>query len=152
MTRWHVTRRYLPRMLTILASMPLVILSLPLAAQNSVRHFPNSAQRGEFEVISPPNVLMDGKPVRLSPGARIKNPNNILVLSASLVGKKLIVNYLMDFQGMIHEVWILNTTEAQLTRGSSKVQTNIIFDSTEEMPHTDDGKTQFDLLPIYQVK
>lgn len=76
----------------------------------------------------------------------------MLVLSASLVGKKLIVNYLMDFQGMIHEVWILNTTEAQLTRGSSKVQTNIIFGSTEEMPHTDDGKTQFDLLPIYQVK
>lgn len=152
MTRWHVTRSYLPRLLTILASMSLVILSLPLAAQNSLRHFPNSAQRGEFEVTSPPNVLLDGKPVRLSPGARIKNPNNMLVMSASLVGKKLIVNYLMDFQGMIHEVWILNATEAQLTRGSSKVQTNIIFESTDEMPHTNDGKIPFDLLQNYQIK
>lgn len=73
-------------------------------------------------------------------------------MSASLVGKKLIVNYLMDFQGMIHEVWILNTTEAQLTRGSNKVQTNIIFESTDEMQHTNDGKIPFDLLQNYQIK
>ena len=152
MNRWHVTRSYLPRLLTIFASMPLVILPLPLAAQSSVRHFPNSAQRGEFEVISPPNVLMDGKPVRLSPGARIKNPNNMLVMSASLVGKRLDVNYLPDAQGMIHEVWILNAAEAQLSRGSRKIQTNIVFESTEEKSRIDDGKTPFNQLPSYQEK
>ncbi len=152
MNRWPKTRNLISRLLTFFAGISLVILSFPLAAQSSLRHFPNTALRGEFEVISPPNVLMDGKPGRLSPGARIKNTNNMLVMSASLVGKKLTVNYLPDDQGMIHEVWILNAAEAQLNRGSSKVQTNIIFESTWEKSRIDDGKTPFDQLPSYQAK
>ena len=76
----------------------------------------------------------------------------MLVMSASLVGKRLDVNYLPDAQGMIHEVWILNAAEAQLSRGSRKVQTNIIFESTEEKSRIDDGKTPFNQLPSYQEK
>ena len=90
----------------------------PLAciAQDQVRQFPAKALRGTLEVTAPPQVLLNGQAERLSPGARIKGPNNLLVLSASLVGQRVLVNYLRDAQNMVHEVWILNGSEAQEKR------------------------------------
>jgi hypothetical protein len=64
-------------------------------------------------VTAPPEVLIDGKQARLSPGARIKNINNMLVLSASLAGISVPVVYLLDAQGMVHEVWLLSAQEVQ---------------------------------------
>jgi hypothetical protein len=85
----------------------------PAAAQNLLRQFPATAKRGVLLITTPPEVLLDGKPARLSPGARIKSTNNLLVLSASLAGASLPVNYVLDAQGMLHEVWILTAQEAQ---------------------------------------
>ncbi len=66
----------------------------PANAQDLVRQFPPAARRGTLEVTAPPNVLINGQAERLSPGARIKNTNNTLALSGSLVGQRLLVNYL----------------------------------------------------------
>jgi hypothetical protein len=54
---------------------------------------------------------MDGKPDRLSPGARIRDLNNMLVLSGGLVGKTIPVVYRRDAAGLVHEVWILTADE-----------------------------------------
>ena len=83
------------------------------SAQDAVRHFPKNALRGTLEVTRPPEVLLDGRPARLSPGARIRAVNNLLVMSGSLVGQALVVNYVRDPQGMLHDVWLLNPTEAR---------------------------------------
>lgn len=81
-------------------------------AQDLKRQFPPAALRGTLVVVQPPIVSLDGRPAQLSPGSRIRNTNNALVLSASLVNQELVVNYLRDGQGLVHEVWILNAVEA----------------------------------------
>ncbi|MEY4139971.1 MAG: hypothetical protein RLZZ371_2153 [Pseudomonadota bacterium] len=124
----------------------------PLAAQELVRQFPAAARRGTLEVTQPPNILINGQPERLSPGARIKNSNNMIVLSGNLVGQPVLVNYLRDAQGQIHEVWLLNATEAQEKRAGMEPVTNFVFSSDADKPKTDDGKTPFDQLPKFDSR
>ena len=78
-----------------------------------VRPFPPKALLGEMQVIQTPEVLIDGKPARLSPGARIRGADNMLTLSASITGQIHTVKYLRESHGLIHEVWILNPAEIQ---------------------------------------
>lgn len=136
-----------------LGLMSLLLVTLapaPAAAQDLVRQFPAAAKRGTLEVTQPPNILINGQAERLSPGARIKNPNNMIVLSGSLVGQALLVNYLRDPQGQIHEVWLLNPAEAQQKRTGMEAVTNFVFGSDADKPKTDDGTTPFDPLPKFQ--
>lgn len=109
--------RCFPRLratLCLLTLMGMLALSCFSAlAQVTGRAFPPKAVRGILHVTTPPLVLLNGQPARLSPGARIRNTHNLIVLSASLVGQELLVNYLADAQGMLHEVWILTPGEAQ---------------------------------------
>lgn len=86
-------------------------VALPAQAQ---RVFQSNALRGELVVTQPPQALLNGKPVRLSPGARIRNPQNMVQLSGSLLGQKLAVNYTLDPAGELRDVWIL--TDAELAR------------------------------------
>jgi len=118
-------------------------------AQTQQRQFPAAARRATLQVTQPPEVLINGTPARLSPGARIKGSNNLLVMSASLVGTTVLVNYLRDAQGLIHEVWILSAAEAQEPRAGMEPLTNIVFGSDADKPKTDDGKTPFNQLPKY---
>jgi len=119
------------------------------SAQSFERQFPKAARRASLEVTMPPNVLINGQAERLSPGARIKGLNNQLVLSGSLVGQRLLVNYLRDPQGLIHEVWLLSEAEAQQKRAGMEPVTNFIFGSDADKPKVDDGKTPFDQLPKF---
>ncbi len=92
--------------------------SLNLHAQE--RNFPATALRGTLEVTVPPQVLLDGKTDQLSPGARIYNSNNMLVLSGSLVGQPaLVVNYTREIGGAVHQVWLLTEAEAAVKRPSA---------------------------------
>ena len=70
------------------------------------------AQRGVLRVLAPPDVLMDGQPARLAPGARIRDRNNLLVVSGALLGQELVVRYTRDPLGLVHEVWVLTASEA----------------------------------------
>lgn len=82
--------------------------TLPAHAQ---RVFQANALRGELVVTQPPGALLNGKAVRLSPGARIHDPRNMIQLSGSLLGQKLAVNYTLDGAGELREVWILSQAE-----------------------------------------
>jgi len=97
----------------------LQVAPLPIALGNSVAHaqsptrtLPTDVKRGQMVVIQPPDVTLDGKAERLSPGARIRNTQNMLLLSGSVVGKALPVIYRRDPVGLIHEVWVLTPDEA----------------------------------------
>ncbi len=84
-----------------------------LAQSQTVRPFPPTAQRGVFIVTQPPDIILNDKADRLSPGARIRGANNMLVMSGELVGQRLLVNFVREPNGMVHEVWILTETEAR---------------------------------------
>jgi len=88
-------------------------------AQFGPRLFPANAQRGTFQVVQPPDVLINDQAERLAPGARIRNINNMLVLSATIVGQRLLVNYVREPGGLIRDVWILTEAEANLPPPSS---------------------------------
>jgi hypothetical protein len=96
----------------LLASL-LLAFSLAASAQFSPRQFPKNAWRGTLVVTAAPGILLDGKPGRLAPGARIHSAQNLLLLSGSLQGQELLVNYSLEAtSGLVLEVWILTPQEA----------------------------------------
>jgi len=80
-------------------------------AQGLQRSAPKDVVLGRIAVTAPPEITLDGKPDRLSPGARIRDLNNMLVLSGSIVGKPMPVVYRRDAAGLVHEVWQLTEDE-----------------------------------------
>ena len=87
--------------------------SLLASAQHAnVRPFPPKAERGVMQITQPPEMLLNDKSDRLSPGARIRGTNNMLVMSGALIGQKLTVNYVREPTGQVHEVWVLTEAEA----------------------------------------
>ncbi|HZW21526.1 hypothetical protein [Noviherbaspirillum sp.] len=85
-------------------------LTLPALAFD--RPFPAPTKRGQMTPGAHPEIVIDGKQRRLSPGARIWNENNLIEMPAALRGSNLVVNYTEDTQGEIDRVWILTKQEA----------------------------------------
>ena len=81
------------------------------AAQQQPRNFPPNALRGELLVVNPPEIQLNGKLARLSPGARVHGQNNFLVLTGSLAAVKTPVHYTTDSDGALRDVWILRPEE-----------------------------------------
>jgi hypothetical protein len=111
----------------LIAALLLAAASLPALAQSEAagdtltlpgREFPKAVLRGELVVLTPPEITMDGKPERLSPGARIRGADNLLLMSGALVNQKLVVNYVREPAGQVHQVWILTEDEAKLGQRS----------------------------------
>ena len=102
------------RLLLSLWSATLLGLCAPVSAQGNVRPFPQNAERAVMVITYPPIIQLNGRPERLSPGARIRGQNNLVQLSGSLVGQNLLVNFVRNPSGEIHEVWILTEAEAAL--------------------------------------
>ena len=143
----------LPCLLAVLFAVSAVAMaaySSPALAQGMQRQFPPAAKRAVLEVKAPPEVLLNGAPARLSPGARIHGLTNMLVMSGQMVGQRLVVNYLRDPQGLVHQVWILSEAEAQQKRPGMEPVTNYVFGSDADKPKVDDGKTPFNQLPVYK--
>ena len=106
------------RAVSAILTLCFVTLSCPLLAQENpvqnIRTFPLNAMRGALVVVQPPNVVMNGVADRLSPGARIRGTNNMLVMSSTLIGQPMLVNYVRDQGGLLQEIWILTSAEAAL--------------------------------------
>ena len=99
---------------------PLAATAQTAEFKPAVRQFPLAARRGEMVVLAAPAIALDGKEDRLSVGSRIRDANNLLVMSGALVNQKLVVNYTRESAGNVHEVWILNSEEAREKRPGSK--------------------------------
>lgn len=80
-------------------------------AQGIVREPPKDVRPARMAVTTPPDIALDGQPDRLSPGARIHNVQNLVVMSGSLAGQTVPVVYRRDAAGMVHEVWMLTEDE-----------------------------------------
>lgn len=104
-------------------------LLAPVWAQQNLRVFPKKALRGELLMSAPPLVELNGKAEKLSPGARIRNLDNLIVLPGSLRGQRLVVNYVREMNGQLHEVWILTPKEIQEKRAGASSGRNFVFES-----------------------
>jgi hypothetical protein len=148
-------KRCLPSPLALIAVLMALasLFATPALAQTdevpSVRNFPRAALRGLLVVRAPPDISLNGKADRLSPGARIRNVNNHYVLSGALLGQELLVNYTRDSAGLVHEVWMLTAEEAREKRAGLQTR-NFIFGSEAEAVQQDDGKTPYHQLPRYK--
>jgi hypothetical protein len=87
-------------------------LALPAAAQMQ-RNFTAKALRGELVFGAPPEVMLNGRPARLAPGARIRDENNLLQLPAAMAGRRVVVNYTAESEGMLMDVWVLTRAEME---------------------------------------
>ena len=95
-------------------------INTPATAQIA-RHFPDSAVRGNIAFKSPPQIELDGKADRLSPGARIRDEQGMLAMTGALEGKSFVVNFRREAAtGMVHEVWILTAEEQKVKRDGEK--------------------------------
>ncbi len=119
------------------------------SAQMGVRQMPVAAKRGVMTVTAPPEIMINGSTLRMSPGVRIRGPNNMLLMSGTLIGQKYAVNYLQEPQGLVREIWILNQAEADAQPKGWDTVTNIRFASDGDLPKVDDGKTPYHLLPKF---
>ncbi len=88
----------------------LVATAKPATADPN-RNFTDKALRGEITLVSPPDVLLNGKPARLAPGARIRGEDNLVKMSSSLAGQRLVVQYTLDNDGQLLDVWVLTASE-----------------------------------------
>jgi hypothetical protein len=156
MNRWTRTRSPSTQKIRLatfsVARLALLALTLgcftsQIGAQTGVREFPAAAVRGVLVVTQPPNIQMDRNPDRLSPGARIRGPNNLLVMSGAIVGQEIIVNYVRDGLGLVHEVWIL--TPAEVSARRPNMRESYLSGTDVNKPPTDDGRTPYDQLPRF---
>jgi len=99
-----------PRLAAAALVASLAFCAAPAAGQQ-VRNFPATALRGEIVVQQPPELLLNGRPARLSPGVRIRGENNLMMVSGALTSQRLVVHYTVDISGLIGEIWVLTAAE-----------------------------------------
>ncbi len=87
----------------------------PASAQVIQRNFPQNALRGQIVFGTPPIITLNGNVTHLPSGYRIHGLNNLLVMTAPLVGGSFVVDYTLDLNGQVHEVWMLSAAEAAKT-------------------------------------
>ena len=96
----------------VLAAAAACLLSTAALAQPVQRAFPADALRGTIVVGEMPELLVNAKPARLGPGARIRDQANMQPRPAELIGQKFVAHYTVDTQGLVKDVWILTAAEA----------------------------------------
>ena len=89
----------------------LALLAPAAASAQMQRPFPPTALRGVIAFGQPPEISLNGRPLRLAPGARIRDRDNMLAMSGTLIGQTLTAHYIPDFDGNVKDVWILTADE-----------------------------------------
>jgi hypothetical protein len=102
-----------------LPGLVLVAAAAAAQAQGLTREAPKDVKPAIIAVSeTPPIITVNGQPDRLSPGSRIRDLNNMLVLSGSLAGKSVYTVYKRDAAGLVHEVWLLTAAEYEKLGGT----------------------------------
>lgn len=85
-------------------------------ASPSLRTLPAEARPGRLQPpIGNGLVVIDGEAWRLSPGAQIRNQQNLIVVPMQIVEPVEVV-YLTDASGAVNRVWMLTATEARMSQ------------------------------------
>jgi len=93
------------------------LLAIGLAsAAAQIRTLPVDAERGFIRHIEGNVVSMNGKQMRLAPGASIRTPENLIIVPTSLPPQGALADYQLDRDGQIFRVWLLTREEAARQR------------------------------------
>ena len=91
-----------------------LIIAIGLAASfcalAQVRTIPADAKRGQIQHVEDMLIRMNGRMMRLSAGAQIRDTSNAIIQPTSLPAGVL-VKYTLDADGYVHRVWILTLQE-----------------------------------------
>jgi hypothetical protein len=107
-------RRGVQRSAWLALCLLLTVFSFGAGAQT--RNLPEDAQRGVLRHVQGLEVLVDDKPMRLAPGATVRNRDNLIVVPASLPAEGTLVEYVVDGEGAIFRAWVLTDEEAARQR------------------------------------
>jgi len=91
-------------------------LLLPGLAAGQTRTIPDAAKRGTIQHVAEMIVSVDGREMRLAPGATIRNDRNLIVVPAALPRGGAEAEFLVDGNGQISRVWLLTAEEAARPR------------------------------------
>jgi len=95
-----------------LAAALLCVTAPPALAQVVARHFTQNTLRGDLIVQAFPVVMIDGRTLRMAPGARVMSDTDHLIQPASLTGQTVTVNYTFEATtGLVMQIWVLNAAE-----------------------------------------
>ena len=105
-----------------LTALVAVSVFAPASAQVQ-RAFPQNTLRGAMVFGDYPQVTLNGRGAQLSPGTRVRDQDNRIVLAASLTGARLLVHYTLDMGGaQVQDVWILRAEEAAISPWPSTLE------------------------------
>ncbi len=79
---------------------------------------PADARYGEMKAFAYPVAQIDKETLRLSPGARIYNTQNLIVMPATVPATAQVL-YKLDFQGQVSQMWLLTPEEAAAAKKRS---------------------------------
>jgi hypothetical protein len=86
-----------------------------LASAQGVRAFPANTLRGAVVFGDYPQVTLNGKATQLSPGSRVRDQANMIVMAGALTGSRMLVHYTLDLGGtQLRDVWVLRPEEAAI--------------------------------------
>ncbi len=87
-------------------TLAVLVCSILLAACSSSKTLSDGSILGTMTTQQLPVVIIDGQPMRLAPGARILNTQNLSVTPGQ-VPPDSPVRYKLDASGQIYQVWLL---------------------------------------------
>jgi hypothetical protein len=121
-----------------------VLLAGPAAAQLATqvpgqlqRNIPQNSLRGDLKLVSGTHVVLNDEkaPRQLAAGGLLRKPDNLLSTPAEMftrgdcVTKTCIVNYTLDANGGVHNVWFLTPAEGAVRwPRSQKEAASMVFD------------------------
>ena len=92
-----------------------------LATAAFARDLPPDGLQANLGAIEYPFVQLAGKPIRLSPGARIFDENGRIVLPNTFSGQVPVL-YKLDIRGDVQEIWVLTADEVAALKNRKKAQ------------------------------
>jgi len=87
-------------------ALAVLLVSIVLVACSSSKTLSDGSILGTMTTQQLPVVVIDGQPMRLAPGARIYNTQNLSVTPGQVPPESR-VRYKLDSSGQISQVWLL---------------------------------------------
>ena len=101
-------------MRTLALALALVLFALPAWPQ--LRSLPPDTERGHIRHVQEMTVAVDGRTMRLAPGATIRDQQNLIVVPTSLPAQGAVAEYLVNPDGQLSRVWLLTPDEQRRPR------------------------------------
>jgi hypothetical protein len=98
--------RHQDTLMRTFAKLVFLLIGLSVLGCQSTNRLPDGSMVGVMTTQQVPAVLIDGKPQRLAPGARIVGANNSS-LTPNQVPANSKVRYRVDASGLVTHVWLL---------------------------------------------